>query len=93
MPIEVLEKTGATTVLLALLFSGEMIFSELARRGINKGTLNERLKEFKSAQLITEHKEKRLPFKRKIKLTKKGRYIAELVNSIDYHLLMFPGDW
>ena len=84
-PLEVLEATGATTIILYLYEAGEVPVSRIPEETrIPRSTVYNTLQVLLEAGLISEHREEKVfPRRRLIFLTEKGRKVAELLREIE----------
>ena len=79
-----LESRATLRILVTLLITGPLSFSELANKvGSSNVTIYNALKRLKKVDLIAEEREEDFPRRRLISLTEKGRKIAKLLVEIE----------
>jgi len=78
--ISVIERTDATTILMLLFERGPLtVTSIMEEGGINRTTFYATLSVLLKAGLVVEDREEVFPRRRIIKLTERGRKVAELL--------------
>ena len=93
--LEMLFRSRAIDILIALYEKPMSVRELISKVGGSATTIEQRLRELKDVGLIEEKASKSFPFKRELRLTEKGRKLAEMLNeaeriTLDPHTNIFP---
>ncbi|KXB03006.1 hypothetical protein AKJ48_04335 [candidate division MSBL1 archaeon SCGC-AAA261O19] len=80
--LETLQKKKSTSILLALLEDSRHVRELQSEVGGSASTIGSRIREMKEKGLVSEETEKNWPYKKIIKLTNRGRDVAEVLSGL-----------